>query len=113
MRTSIAPFFVYGVPALGLAGLLACLWHPQAVFNPAAMSAPADGPDAVYLLPPSAKFDRSMTMFLRQEARNVAYSRRHDGPAKQTKVIAGYNIVAQECTPAVFQATHLPPFMVF
>ena len=54
-----------------------------------------------------------MTVFLRQEAKNVAYSRTHDGPAMQAKAVANYNLIAQECTPAVFAATHLPPALVF
>jgi len=108
MRTSVVPFSVYGVPLMGLIGLLVCLWHPQ-------MSLPAAAarPETVYLVSPSPKLDRSMTVFLRQEAKNVAYSRRHDPPAVQAKMVADYNLIAQECTPAVFQATHLPPALAF
>ncbi len=105
MRTNVVPFSVYGVPLLGLLGLLVCLWHPQ-VKLPAAAAA---GPETVYLVNPSSKLDPCMVVFLRQESKNVAYSRRHDPPAVQAKMIEDYNIVAQECTPAVFQATHLPP----
>lgn len=108
MRTNRMPFSVFGVPLIGLMGLLVCLWQPQAN-----LPAAAAGPDTVYLVSPSPKLDPSMTVFLRQEARNVAYSRRHDPPAVQAKMVAGYNLIAQECTPAVFQATHLPPAIAF
>ncbi len=97
---------VFGVPLLGLAGLLVCLRQPA--LGP---EAAAHGPETVYLLQPSPRIDKSMTIFLRQEARNVAYSRAHDGPAMQARAVAGYNIIARECTPAVFQETHLPPLM--
>ncbi len=103
MRVNVVPFTVYGVPLMGLIGLLVCLWQPQKM-----LPAAAAGPDTVYLVKPSPTLDRSMTIFLRQEAKNVAYSRRHDGPARQAKTIANYNLIAQECTPAVFKATHLP-----
>ena len=106
MRTNIVPFTVYGVPVVGLAGLLVCLWHPQMELPAAA----AAGPEAVYLVSPSPKLDRSMAIFLRQEAKNVAYSRRHDGLAMRAKAVANYNMIAQECTPAVFKTTHLPAF---
>ena len=101
MQTNAVPLTVYGVPLAGLIGLLVCLWQPQRTL-------PAAGPETVYLVKPSPKLDRSMTVFLRQEAKNVAYSRRHDGPAMQAKAVANYNLIAQECTPAVFKATHLP-----
>jgi hypothetical protein len=103
MKTNGVPFSVYGVPMLGLMGLLVCLWHPQVNLRTAAA-----GPDMVYLVNPSPKLDKSMTVFLRQEAKNVSYSRRHDAPAMQVRAIANYNLIAEECTPAVFQATHLP-----
>ena len=67
----------------------------------------------MYLVQPSPRLDKSMTVFLKQEAKNVAYSRTHDGPARQEKTIANYNLIAQECTPAVFEQTHLPPAMAF
>lgn len=105
MQAKTLPFSVYGVPLLGLAGLLVCLWHPQEL-------SVARGPETayaeVYLVQPSPRLDKSMTVFLKQEAKNVAYSRRHDGTAMQAKTIVNYNIIAQECTPAVFRATHLP-----
>ena len=102
------PFSVYGVPLLGLAGLLVCLWYPQVNIGTAAKAT-----DTLYLVSPSPKLDRSMTIFLQQEAKNVVYSRQHDLPAMQAKTIADYNLIAQECTPAVFKATHLPPAIAF
>ena len=108
MKITGVSFSIVGVPALGLAGLVVCLWHPQ--MN---LDAAAKGPETVYLLQPSVKLDRSMTVFLKQEAKNVAYSRAHDGPVMQAKAIADYNIIAQECTPGVFETTHLPPAIVF
>ena len=108
MQAKTMLFSVYGVPVLGLAGLLVCLWHPQV--NLAAVSS---GPDTVYLVQPSPRLDRSMTVFLEQEAKTVAYRRKYYGLERQAKTIANYNIVAQECTPAVFEQTHLPPAMAF
>ena len=108
MQAKTMLFSVYGVPVLGLAGLLVCLWHPQV--NLATVSS---GPDTVYLVQPSPRLDKSMTVFLKQEAKNVTYSRKYDGLERQAKTIANYNIVAQECTPAVFEQTHLPPAMAF
>ena len=102
------PFSVYGVPLLGLMGLLVCLWHPQV-----SLGAVSSRPDTVYLVQPSPRLDKSMTVFLCQEAKNVVYSRKHDSPAMQAKNVADYNLIAQECTPAVFEETHLPPAMAF
>ncbi len=106
MQAKTTPFSVYGVPVLGLAGLLVCLWHPQVNLDMASR-----GSETTYLVSPSPRLDKSMTVFLKQEAKNVAYSREHDGPARQAKTIANYNIIAQECTPAVFEKTRLPPDM--
>lgn len=108
MRTIGIAFSVFGIPALGLASLVICLWHPKVN-----LEAAAKGPETVYLMQPSARLDRSMTVFLKQEAKNVTYSRTHDGPKMQAQTVANYNIVACECTPAVFEATHLPPVMGF
>lgn len=98
------PFSVYGVPLLGLAGLVVCLWHPQP-----GLRARVAGAETICLISPSPKLDPTMTVFLRQEAKNVAYSRVHDSFAVQSAKVSNYNIIARECTPAVFEATHLPP----
>ncbi|MGI4790316.1 MAG: hypothetical protein ACRYFS_15875 [Janthinobacterium lividum] len=103
MRIRGIPFSVYGVPLIGLAGLLLCLWHPQYK-----MQAAASGSQMMFLADPSTHLDKIRTIFLRQEAKNVAYSRKHDSPSVQAKIAGNYNLVAQECTPAVFQSTHLP-----
>jgi len=104
MKTTGVTFSVFGIPALGLAGLVVCLWHPNTT-----LKAEAKGAEAIFLVSPSVKLDRSMTIFLRQEAKNVAYSRAHDGLKMQAQTVTNYNIVAHECTPAVFEVTHLPP----
>lgn len=108
MKTTGMVFSVLGVPLLGLAGLIVCLWHPKT-----GLEAAVKGPEEVYLLQPSARLDRSMTIFLKQEAKNVAYSRVHDGLKMQAQTVTNYNIVARECTPAVFESTHLPLAMRF
>ena len=108
MQAKTMPFSIYGVPLLGLAGLLVCLWHPQVSLNVV-----SNGPDMVYLVSPSPRLDKSMTVFLKQEAKNVTYSRKHDGLGMQAKTVANYNMIAQECTSAVFEKTHLPPAMAF
>ena len=119
--TSSALISAFGVPVLGLGVLLLGLWH----------SGPAAGPksdeaSAVYLLEPSARMDRSMTVCLRQEAKNVVRCRARlhaaEAAGRQLSVaqarwrreglaqaVDNYNLVARECTPAVFQTTHLPP----
>ena len=73
------PFSVYGIPLLGLAGLLICLWHPQVSMEVTGRGAG----HACGLVQPSPRLDRSMTVFLKQEAKDVAYSRRHDSPAQR------------------------------
>ncbi len=113
MQAKTMPFSVYGVPLLGLAGLLVCLWHPQVNLGQMNLEAAGKGSDMVYLVQPNPRLDKSMTVFLKQEAKNVAYSRKHDGRVMQAKTIANYNIIAQECTSAVFEKTHLPPAMAF
>lgn len=108
MQAKTVLFSIYGVPLFGVASLLVCLWHPQVSLGSASTR-----PDTVYLVQPSPRLDKSMTVFLKQEAKNVVYSRRHDSPAVQAKIVADYNLIAQECTPAVFEETHLPPAMAF
>ena len=112
---------VFGVPVLGLGMLLLSLWHSGPTVRPQ-----ADEASLVYLLQPDVRMDRSMTVCLRQEAKNVVRCRcrlraaekadrrfssadarwRREGLAQ---AVGDYNLVARECTPAVFQATHLPP----
>lgn len=106
-KANRTPLSVYGVPLVGLAGLVVCLWHPQVNLQSA-----ASGPDATYMVTPSPKMDKSMTVFLVQEAKNVAASRQHSSERNQAQAIASYNLIAEECTPAVFKATHLPPAMM-
>lgn len=116
----------FGIPVLGLGGLLFSLWHMDAPVNPAQTDQ-----TLVYLLDPDPRLDKSLTVCLRQQAKEVALCRarlrqartravqdpitqaaearwRRAGLAQAT---AGYNLIAQECTPAVFQTTHLPPSM--
>ncbi len=113
MQAKTMPFSVYGVPLLGLIGLLICLWHPQMSLGQVDLGAAGRRADMVYLVQPSPRTDRSMTVFLKQEAKNVAWSREHDGREMQAKTIANYNLIAQECTPTVFAETHLPPAIAF
>ncbi len=103
---SIGSLSAFGVPFVGLLGLTVCLWHPQAKLPVQA------APEAEYLISPSPRFSQAMTIFLKQEARNIEYSRKHDSPAQQAKIVAGYNLIARESTPDVFAATHLPTKIV-
>ena len=111
MQAKTMPFSVYGVPLLGLTGLLVCLWHPQMSLDVPSGQPQTAHSDMVYLVQPRPRLDKSMTVFLKQEAKDVAYSRQHDSPAAQTKIIADYNLIAEECSPAVFAKTHLPAYM--
>ena len=108
MRTNAMPLSVWGVPLLGLAGLVVCLWHPQMSLPAAAIS-----PDMVLLVNPSPQSDKSMTVFLIQEAKDVANCRKHKTGETEAQTVANYNLIAQECTPAVFKATHLPRCFAF
>lgn len=99
---SIGSLSAFGVPLAGLLGLTVCLWHPQAKLPV------SSAPEAECLISPNPHFSRAMTIFLKQEARNAEYSRKHDSPARQAKIAAGYNLIARESTPDVFAATHLP-----
>ena len=96
----------FGIPALGLCGLLFSLWHT----NSSAISAAADQ-ELIFLQAPSLRLDKSLTICLRQQARDVARCRARMRPGGLAQAVAGYNLIARECTPAVFTATHLPPSM--
>ena len=110
----------FGVPVLGLAALLVSLWHPNPVVRPA-----ANDQSLIVLLTPDPKMDRVLTICLRQEAKEVTRCRARLQTAKAqgnaaltsevqlrrnglAQAVSDYNLVAQECTPAVFQTTHLP-----
>ena len=104
VRGSLMPFLsVSGVPLLGLGALVFCLWHPQASFRPGTMTG-----TVLTLQDPDPRLDKSMTVCLVAEARQVARCRETQ-PAGLPEAVAGYNLVARECTPAVFPATGLPP----
>ena len=113
------------IPALGIGVLLIGLWH----------TAPTTGPKAaetseVYLLDPNVRMDKSMTVYLRQQAKDVALCRQRLHAARTAqrhlpasevrwrraglaRAIADYNLIARECTPAVFQKTGMPSVLTF
>ena len=101
-----------GVPALGLGVLLFGLFglgRPQARLSlPGFVS---DGQEAAYPLAPNPRVNGVMATFLRQEARRVARARAKVRPKGVAEAIDGYNLVARECTPEVFQKTGLPAQM--
>lgn len=103
VRDTFKPFVsVAGIPLLGLGVLLLGLRHPQAPALPGA------GPgDIIMLQDPDPRLDRGLTVCLRQQAKEVARCRRRT-PADLAEAVAGYNLVARECTPAVFQNTGMP-----
>ena len=105
VRGSQMPFLsVLGVPLLGLGGLILCLWNPQVSFQPDAVEG-----TTMMLQDPNPRLDRGLTVCLRAEARQVLRCRRQARPGGLAEAIADYNLVARECTPAVFPATGLPP----
>ena len=57
---------------------------------------------------PNPQLDRSLTICLKAQARQVARRRRDSSPEGLAHAIDDYNLIARECTPAVFAATHLP-----
>ena len=94
----------FGIPVLGICALFFSLWQTGSkVTAPAAASQ-----EMVFLQDPSPRMDRSMTVCLNLQAIQVARSRAKMHPAGIAQAIADYNLVARECTPAVFAATHLP-----
>ena len=103
IRGTSKPFVsVAGVPILGLGMLLLSLWHP-----PAHSLSDTNMGSIIMLQSPDPRLDRGLTICLRQQAKEVARCRRRT-PADLAEAIAGYNIVARECTPAVFQNTGMP-----
>lgn len=104
VRGSRMPFFsVLGVPLLGLGALILCLAHPQVSVRPDT----GEG-TMIVLQDPSPRLDKCLSVCLRQQAREVVRCRRLARPTDLAEAVADYNIVARECTPAVFQATGLP-----
>ena len=96
------------------------LWHAGPVASPQAAET-----TEVYLLDPSVRMDKSMTVYLRQQARQVALCRQRLYAARTaerhlstsevlwrrkglTQAVSDYNLIARECTPAVFQKTGMP-----
>ncbi len=105
VRGNPMPFFsALGVPLLGLGALLLCLGHPQ-------VSGRLDGGEGTMIcfLDPDSRLDKSLSICLRQQAKEVVRCRRLAQPGGLAEAVTDYNIVARECTPAVFQATGLPP----
>ena len=118
-------FSVLGVPVLGMGVLLLGLWHT----GPADVG-PTDTATGVYLLDPDVRMDKSLTVCLRQQAKEVALCRQRLHTARTagrplsaadanwrreglTQAVADYNMVAREWTPAVFQETGMPPALTF
>ena len=104
MYANWKPFFsVLGIPLLGIGTLLVCLGHPTA-----SLRSEANDPSMLLLVDPNPKFDKSLTICLRQQAKEVLLFKKRAQPDRLDQAIADYNLVARECTPGVFQATHLP-----
>lgn len=112
----------FGIPLLGLGMLLVSLWHP----NLGAKSA-QDEQSFIYLQQPDPRLDPALSILLSQQAKEVAHCRAKLRAAEVQKkrtpeaaeihwrrtgvarAIADYNLIARECSSAVFQTTHLPP----
>lgn len=92
-----------GFPVLGLGALLLGPHGPSA--QPLGSRA-----DTAYLLTPDTRTNGVMETLLRSEYRRVARVRARvpARPEGVAEAVAGYNLVARECTPAVFAATGLP-----
>ncbi len=98
------PFLsVLGVPLVGLGTLLLSLGHPASVVKPEASDA-----SMMVLIEPDSKLDKSRIILLRQQAKQVRRFQNQLEPQRLTQAISDYNLLAHECTPAVFQVTHLP-----
>lgn len=108
VRGSQMPFFsVLGVPLLGLAALVLSLWNPHILHF--SVRPDDGGRSAILLLDPDPRLDKILSIYLRQQAKQVVRYRRLAQPGDLAQAVAGYNLIARECTPAVFQATGLPP----
>ena len=100
-----------GLPVLGLGALV---FGPLLLNSHGAMALPQESrADTVYLLAPNTRTNGVMTTLLRSEYRRVARCRARvpARPEGMAEAMAGYNLVARECTPAVFAATGLPEQM--
>lgn len=105
IQGKLEPFFsTVGVPLLGLGALVLCLGHPQV--SPTLDAEPGA---MTVLMDPNPRLDKSLSICLRQEAKEVLRCRRGGRPGSLAEAVADYNLVARECTPAVFQTTGLPP----
>lgn len=94
----------FGIPVVGICALFFSLWQAGSKTIPPV----ASNQEQIFLQDPSPRMDRSMTVCLNLQAIQVARSRAKMHPAGIAQAIADYNLVARECTPAVFAATHLP-----
>lgn len=97
---------LWGVPGFGLCALLTCLGHSTTNLHPQSAAQ-----SITLLQEPDARLDKSLTICLRQEAKEVARCRRRAVPRDLVRAVADYNLVARECTPTVFAVTHLPPVL--
>jgi hypothetical protein len=105
IQGSPMPFLsVSGVPLLGLGALILCLWHPQVIVHP-----DTSQETMILLQDPDPRLDRGLSVCLRQQAKQVARRRRQARLGGLAEAVADYNLIARECTPAVFQTTGLPP----
>ena len=113
------------VPVLGIGVLLTGLWHAGSATTPRQEAA-----DRVYLIDPDPRLDGSLTVYLRQQAKEVALCQRRLHAARTAErhvsasevrwrraglmqAISDYNMIARECTPAVFQKTGMPSALTF
>jgi hypothetical protein len=94
---------VFGIPMLGVGTLVMFLGHP-------AMPTKSEANDSsmMLLVDPNPKLDKSLTICLRQQAKEVVLFQKQARPERLSQAVDDYNLVARECTPAVFQTTHLP-----
>ena len=94
---------VFGIPLLGVGTLLMSLGHPMV-----SGKSEVNDPSMLLLVDPNPKLDKSLTICLRQQAKEVVLFQKQARPDRLSRAVDDYNLVARECTPAVFQATHLP-----